>query len=365
MGMPAVKNWALFANYGDKSLMRNYVTLMLGRSLTSMDFTANCIFVEVYYNDQYDGLYCLQDQMEAKPSRVNVEGFTKDASGKLTDVGFMLELYNTSDALFKQREPDAVNGRDYFKLDNNIFYLLEYPKYDDDGFEDPAFYKQAFDYIKKYVEDVRAAIDSGSSTQIKQLCDWNSFIDYFLVEELSKEVDSYQMSIFVNKKVGGKMQMGPLWDFDIAYGNANTIHEHIADTSVGGDWYETPAGGWYLVRKFSWFNKLMSTNAFYTDFRARFRALKTSNIQYTIDSIDGVRNNIRTVAEKNFNQRWSSTLYVWTWANTDVLFKNTYYQNWNNQVDYLQHFLRTRAQWMYDNMGTSRPTFTMDHKGQN
>ena len=332
-GRPAVKNWALIANYSDKSLIRNYVVSMLGRSIDSLAFTPNAIFVEVYFNGTYEGLYCLQDHIEAKPSRVDVENFKTDGKGNLIETGFLLEID------WPDRNPGCVSGRDYFTLSNGMHFFLKYPKYDDDGFENPAFYQQAFDYIKNYTSAVHNAIISHDKITFNNLCNRDSFIDYLLVSELSKNVDGAQLSIFMNRKTGGKMNMGPLWDYDLALGNADYPTSNQA----------LPIG-WYLVNRegysqLPWYKSLMTMNDFYEDFRTRYIELSDTNIKYAFNCIELIRESIRPAAHKNFG-RWN-ILYQYVWPNPpDIVARHT----WDSQLDFVSDFWSLRNAWMYDQL---------------
>ena len=340
-GRERVRNWALLANYADKSLMRNYVAFLLGRSLSS-DYISNVIFTELYLNGSYDGLYCLQDHQESGPSRVNVEGFTKDASGNLVDVGFMLEL----DMI--DRNPGAVRDRDYFSISDRStlsgrYFFLKYPKYDDDGFEDPAFFRQALNYIKDTVAAVHTAIDTGDMAAFENLCDKDSFLNYILVNEWMKNVDGAQLSMFFNKKMGGKFKMGPLWDFDLSSGDT-----HYPEYGINDLYYPE---NWWIVNKYSgsnipWFRSLIRVNSFYEEFRARYLELYETNIQHTIDSIDVIRELIRPAALRNFN-RWQILNSTWYWPQSPpVLAIHT----WDGQIDYLKDYLTKRSAWMYDQL---------------
>ena len=336
-----VRNWALLANYADKSLMRNYIAHLLGRSLSSMEYIANVIFTEVYFNGSYEGLYCLQDHQESGPSRVNIEGFTKDGNGNLVETGFLLELD------WPDRNPGSIRDRDYFSISNlsNLsgrYFYLKYPKYDDDGFEDPVFFQQAFNYVKNYVAAVHNAIDAHNMTAFENLCDKNTFIDYFLVKELTKDVDGAQLSVFFNKKIGEKMKMGPLWDFDLSCGNA--------------DYIDYSPQNWHVVRQYQnqqlpWFRRLMMHNDFYESFRTRYLELSETNIKYTIDSIDTIRELIRPAALRNF-ERWQilNSDYFWP-IPPPVLAIHT----WDGQVNYVKNFLSQRNAWMYDQLYHRRP----------
>ena len=50
---------------------------------------------------------------------------------------------------------------------------------------------------------------------------WNSFVDFFLINELTKNIDGYRLGTYLNKDYNGKLKMGPIWDFNLAFGNAD------------------------------------------------------------------------------------------------------------------------------------------------
>ena len=64
----------------------------------------------------------------------------------------------------------------------------------------------------------------------------NSFVAKYLVEEVSRNYDGGVTSSFFYKKSdaeGGKLYAGPVWDFDVAFGNctldlisSNPVDEH-------------------------------------------------------------------------------------------------------------------------------------------
>jgi len=338
-----VRNWALIANYADKSLMRNYVSLLLGRSLESLEFTSNVIFTEVYFNGRYDGLYCLQDHQESGPSRVNVEGFLTDTQGNITDVGFMLELD------WLDRNPGAISlesnrpNIEYFTVDGRHWFL-KYPQYDDTGFDgNPDFHRQAVMWIKNYVTEAHSAIvNINTGTTFNNLCNRASFIDFFIIDELSKDVDGSKLSVFINKKVGGKLNMGPIWDFDLALGNADYM-----DYSPQ-NWWIVNNSAWEFL---PWFRRLMRNDAFYEDFRTRYLELSVTNIQYTIDSIDHIRDLIRPAALRNFD-RWRILNSNYLWPNPPPVLQT---HTFDGQVDYVKNFLTQRNAWITDQLQNRRP----------
>lgn len=317
-GFPAVKDWTLLANFNDKSLIRNYTISMLGRSLTSMDFNPNVIFIDVYLNGKYEGLYGMQDQIESGASRIDVEGYTLDKNGKINDIGFLLEADGRAGTQVE------VSGRDYFVA--GLPLVLKYPQYGDKGFEDLSFYMEAYNYIKNYVNEAYKAISSINSndnySKFKELCDETSFIDYFLVQELSKNQDPN--SNFLHRKLGGKLKMGPLWDFDLSVGNGNPG----GSEGAGSD----PAG-WSTVRINPWYKALMKSSSFYENFRTLYMERANKNITYMINCIDDIYSAIQSAAIANF-ERWKQG--------------NNF--SYLSEVKFVKNFYINRSQWLYNQL---------------
>lgn len=71
LGMPAAKKWVLLANFADKTLLRNYLALEIGRRFEAA-FTPRARFVEVILNGEFMGNYLLTDQVEVGATRVNI-----------------------------------------------------------------------------------------------------------------------------------------------------------------------------------------------------------------------------------------------------------------------------------------------------
>ena len=71
LGMPKNRNWALLADYFDRSLMRNKLALSLGTSSVfseGLKWTPSGQHVEVYLNDDYIGVYLLTEDIRIDPS---------------------------------------------------------------------------------------------------------------------------------------------------------------------------------------------------------------------------------------------------------------------------------------------------------
>ena len=51
------------------------------------------------------------------------------------------------------------------------------------------------------------------------IIDIPSFLDFFIMNEIASNVDGYQLSTFFHKDRNGKVRAGPIWDFNLTYGN--------------------------------------------------------------------------------------------------------------------------------------------------
>lgn len=313
--MGANRDWVLTANYADKSLIRNYLAYTLGQKLTNLEFSPKCMFVNLNFNGSYEGLYLLSGNVKTGKSRVNIEtNYTDEDS----DVPFLLEwdmrLTNPNE------NNGAREGTNYFKIDW-IPFGLEYPKTLNDV---SSRQKQ---YIINYMDNVHRSIMNQNN--YSQFIDVDSFIDYFIVQELFKNVDMGFASVFMYKEKGGKLKLGPLWDFDLALGNA----DYIDYTPY--NWYSSESSGNI------WFHRLMQSNSFRIKFTNRFNEIKNTVLDELVNSVDIIGRDLISYASTNFT-RWK-ILGIYDWPNPPkVVEADTY----DKQVYYVKNYLIERIDWM-------------------
>jgi hypothetical protein len=77
--------------------------------------------------------------------------------------------------------------------------------------------------------------------------DVDAFIDYHLLIEVTKNVDGFRFSTFYHKDRGGKIRMGPLWDWNLSFGNCNGKQGFMAE---GWLWPQLDD------KEYSWFRRL-------------------------------------------------------------------------------------------------------------
>lgn len=266
LGKPAHKRWVLLANYMDKSNLRTEAAMYLGRH-TDMDYTPRTEFVELVLNGEYQGLYQLTEQMKIDENRV-------DAG----DDGFLLEV-----DVRAGEDPEDV----YFEVDYVAKPLVIKDPDVEYGSED-------FEYIKSYIESVSSTIkkinDDNNNLDYLDLIDVESFIDWYLVNEITKNNDAhFYSSCYMHLKRGDKLKMGPIWDFDLAIGNSPSNDS------------ENPKGFW--IRSVTWFNSLFKSKDFVNRVKEKFnKTYKTREKLYSY-----IREQRKHIQEANIGDelKWS------------------------------------------------------------
>jgi len=308
------KDWVLLANFTDQTLVRNYVAFQMSNGL-NMDFTPSYVFVDVYVNNQYLGNYMLTDQIEVTNHRVDIEENVSDINtGYLIeyDVGlYRVGLENTDENYF------IING---------IPFVVKSPSYTDEH-----YLNGHKEYIETYMNRVFDALENGND--YNQLIDEASFIDWLIVSEVFKNVDSGYSSVYYYKDKDGLLEMGPLWDFDLSSGNQG----HLGDDLRGPE-------GWYTMRqdKNILFYYLWQYDEFQEAFKDRWNEVYQPVILPVLDNIFDAANLITYSRYQNFI-RWDiiGTNADWYTA-PEVYAIKTY----DEQVWFLHDYLQTRIEWI-------------------
>ncbi|MES2266377.1 MAG: CotH kinase family protein [Bacteroidota bacterium] len=312
LGLASAKNWVLLANYSDKTLMRNYIADGVAQSLSS-DYAPHGIFVEVVMNGEYIGTYMLTEQVEVNAARVSIPELKPADNGQsVITGGYLLEL--------DQRQEDPYR----FKTDGNLPFTIKSPDVPSDA---------QMAYIKGYIQETENAIFAANFADpvngYAKYINSDSFINWFLVNELFKNQDAANFSsIFYYKDRGGKLGMGPAWDFDLAAGNVD-----YSDATK-------PEGWW--VKDGPWFKRLFQDPAFLTKVRTRWQFLKANGIPAMYKSIDDTQAYLTLPAQENFT-KWN-ILDKYVWPNPVIL--GTY----PREVSQLKYWLTQRIAWIDSNL---------------
>lgn len=188
-GLPAAKDWVLLANYLDGMHTLNAVAMKAGK-LLNMPYTNNIIPVELTLNNQYLGAYMLTEQVEVGTTRVNVG-----------TNGTLLELDINYDDTYKFRSAAY-----------NLPVQIKFPDLTNQAEILPI--KAQFDKLEALV----SSTNFPNNNYLDYISD-ESIVNYFIVYMLTdNEEINHPKSVFIHKTKTGKYALGPIWDFDWAYG---------------------------------------------------------------------------------------------------------------------------------------------------
>lgn len=305
LGMNASKNWVLLANYLDRSLLQNYVALEMGKVMTGIPYHSTQYPVDVFVNGSYRGVYTIGEQIEAKEERIDLEeSYTE------VDTDYLLEVGGSDDG--------DVNGVDYFHAGTLRYVAVKHPDTAQMTAEQMAF-------LTDYVTAADNAVKN--LTNYEDYIDVDSLIDWVIIHELTYNLDCcFRRSCYLIKEAGGKLKMGPIWDFDLAFGSFYRYQS--------GDWATIGESGGYVG--ITWMNYLRSDPAFMARLTARWNEVKETLLEEGLTSMDTMSELTAPSAEMNFQ--------VW-----DVLGKSLSAQPWYHaQYDTYEKMTSRLRTWLID-----------------
>lgn len=257
MGIASEKDWVLLANYLDRSQLRTVAAMEASRA-TDVLYTSTLRHVEVILNGRYDGVYVLTQHNELGPDRVDItEMEPEDISGTEVTGGYRLEI----DARLEENDEPG------FRTTKNVPVVVKDP--------DPAAPEQ-MTYIRNYVQSFEDALFSANFKDpvdgYRKYADSASFVDHYLVQELTSNQDYFFSSTFMTKERGDDLiRFGPHWDFDNSMGSIRGASEFPAE------------GWWARQRPRPWINRIFQDETLHQEIVERWDELKPAFDQIAAD----------------------------------------------------------------------------------
>ncbi len=323
LGLPAENDWVLHGPYSDKSLMRNALTYYLGNKTGW--WAPRTRFCELYINSDYRGVYMLIEKIKRDNNRVDISKLEpNEITGSDLTGGYILSIDRAENFWISPYK--GINGSG----DVVINYI--YPDY-------YAMPDQQRQYIRNYVTSFENALNGSNYKDpvigYRAFTEINSFIDYFLINELSRNVDAYRLSAFFYKDKNGKLTMGPLWDYNLAFGNANYYEGFnpqgwIFQAIGSSDYYPVP----------TWWPRFRSDPYFNSEMKKRWLDLRQGPFQISsiYAYIDSVSTLLADAQKRNFTRFQVLGQYVWP----------NYFvgQTYQDELNFMKNWITQRLQWM-------------------
>lgn len=349
LGMPSENDWILYAPYDDKTLMRNVMTYQLARDMGH--YATRTRYCELILDGKYQGVYVLMEKIKRDGNRVDIKKLhTDDTTSDALTGGYIIKIDKTTGSFSggwtSNYLPDTGNGT------QTIFIQYEYPKAAD-------IQPRQMDYIHAYVDSFEKALDSISYYDTvygyRHYIDVPSFIDYFIMNEVSHNLDGLRLSTFMYKNrnsEAGKLVAGPEWDFNLAWWNANYC-DGSADTGWAYNFGHVCTDDYYQV-PFWWRRMLQDTN-YVNQLKCRWNELRSTTLSnahlfHYIDSSGAFLDS----AQKRHFTRWP-ILGVYTWPNPSPLATD-----YPGELTNMKNWIAARMLWLDANMpGTCYPDTTV------
>lgn len=317
-GMKSAKNYILLANYVDRSMVRNGLMVYMSKLLDTNMYTLDYRFVDLYLNQRYRGQYLLIERVEFQKNRLDIQpNLTLDDAGFMVELDFQVYVQNQGN---ENLEWFRVNDKPYVIKEPNPITTLGYQF-------------RHTRYMSNYFKDMRNALINRSNYET--YIDVDNWIDYFLIQEIAKNVDVGWGSVYMVKETGGKLKHMPLWDFDLAFGNADYI-----PYGPVGHW------GWANDEKNELFTLMMKIPAIRTRFKDKLIAYETSMLPKVIDYLNDNESRLATLSQSNFVMWPMNQCEGWCPIPEPLRDMTTI----NQQFTYLRNFLTQRFAWMKANI---------------
>ena len=296
------KSWVLLANYNDKSMLRNSLAFYMS-SISNLDYTPESHFVELIFNNKHWGTYLLCEKVKISNHRVAVG-----------DDGFLLEV--------DSRAPSEADSR-YFAVSHleNVVNIKD---------PEVAYGDANYNYAKDFVMKADNALFSNNFTDPKTgwqaYMDMDSFVDWYLIHEIGKNLDSnFDTSCYMHLARGGKLMMGPVWDMDVAFGNMSQTNQSC---------YK-PTG--FHIKSTQWYTRLFRDPAFVKRVKERFNYFYRHQNDI-LANVNADAQYLKYSAQEN-NEVWH-LFNVKTWPNYNI------WGSYQNEVQELKTWFTTRMEWL-------------------
>lgn len=329
LGLPQEEDWIFYGPYSDKSLIRNALVFTLAKSLGQ--YSSRIRFVELFLNDNYQGIFLLMEKIKRDSTRVDIAKLNPDeTSGSDKTGGYIIKI---------DKETGSGGSGWYSQYKNlngtKTFYQFEVPAQDEIADEQKQYIQT---YVKAFEDAVYTRKFDGAGNY-KDYIEVTSFIDYILLSELTRNIDSYRLSTFLNKDKNGKLRAGPVWDYNLAFGNANYYNGWLTsgfqfDARMDKHDFDNPF----------WWKVMLTDTAFVNDMHCRWQILREESwSQERIFSLtDSLVSTLDDAVERNF-QRWPVMGY-YVWPNYFVA------SSYRDEIYWMKNWIRNRLSWLDSNL---------------
>ena len=360
-GFPEEEDWVLIGHVVnqsrnlvfDRTLMYHHFGYELFRKMNR--YASRSKYVEVEINGVYQGIYMFMEKLKRDKERIDIKKLeAADIDSSSITGGYILKIDKTSGGDLNINQPlsyfennwddDArynanISFRSRYDINGEVisfsaydppyharqyletYFLYEYPKAEN-------ITREQKNYIQTYIHDFETALltddFSTNNRTYTDYIDLESFVDFFIINEVCRNVDGYRLSTYMHKDRDGKLKMGPIWDLNIGYDTGDRVPFDAwvinYNTFVQQDAWMVPF----------WWPRLMEDPMFKAALKTRWMELRAGELQTSslLAMVDEVANNLQNNGAIERNEA------VWGPL------------NYSQSVGNLKSYLENRTAWM-------------------
>lgn len=340
----------------DRTLMYHYLGYQLFSEMGR--YSSRSRFVELELNGEYQGVYVFMEKLKRDKNRIDIAKLEpEDVADEDITGGYILKIDKTTGGDLNLDQPLEYfenNWDDDARYTSDISFRSQYDIFGQPiGFNPygPPYHAQQYletyfvyeypkpenitvaqkSYIQQYMHDFESALLTDDfSTEARTYTDYidlDSFVDFFIINEVCRNVDGYRLSTYMYKDRGAKLQMGPIWDLNIGYDTGDRV----------------PVDGWVInynqyVEQDAWmvpfwWPRLMEDPVFRSALKIRWSELRGGVMSSTslTDMVDDAAGYLldNGAIERNYT-RWGQSIPV----------------NYEASIESLKAYLEQRTEWM-------------------
>jgi len=328
LGLPRENDWVLYGPESDKTLMRNALTYTLAGQLGR--YAPRVRFCELVLNGEYQGVYVFTEKIKRDNDRIDITEMVPE------DIN---EPEVTGGYIFKQ---DKINeGDNIIALSRGLELIITEPKID-------SILPEQTNWLINHLNEFEDVLYSGGN--YSKYIDLTSFVDNFLMVELTKNIDGYRLSTYFHKDRNGKIVAAPVWDYNLSLGNADYSYGWTAE-----GWY------WPIIQSWNknWWMILNEEPNFQDLCKTRWTNLRSTVLSEThiFSLIDEWTELLTEAQQRNFVTYPILGTYIW--PNPGFPESGSFgYDSpttggpttWAEDLEQMKAFISSRLVWMDENM---------------
>jgi len=314
--------------------------------------------VELEINGEYKGVYIFLEKLKRNKNRIDIKKLeATDTDSTAISGGYILKIDKTAGGDLNIDQPLEYfenNWADDARYTADISFRSEYDIYGNpiefEAFGEPYHSRQYLEtyflyeypradriteaqksYIQNFMYEFETALlsddFSGDSRIYTNYIDLESFVDFFIINEICRNIDGYRLSTYMYKDRGGKLKMGPVWDLNIGYFTAGRVP---MDDWVINYNNHVSKDAWMMP---FWWPRLMEDPLFRDLLKSRWNEMRSTvlsmaEMQWMVDMAAASLRNSGAV-DRNF-KRWDKGIGI----------------DWESSIQSLKSYLEDRVQWM-------------------